>query len=673
MTFTEAKKRVQKLRDQIEELRYQYHVQNLPGVTDDVYDSLTRELRDLEKQFPELIDPDSSISRVAGKPLDKFVKLAHAIPMLSLNDAFSKEELAAWQKRISKLLPLTTKLEYFAELKLDGLAVSLIYENGYFVRGATRGDGRIGEDITQNLKTIQSVPLRLRGKNPPRLLEVRGEAVMGKKTWEALNAEQEKVGKPLFANTRNAAAGSLRQLDPGLAASRKLDFYAWDIAQLQDRKRVLQKHSEEHTLLKELGFKIVPYDMVGKTLADVEQFIDKVEKLRPDFPFGTDGVVVSVNQLALHEQLGVVGKAPRYMVAFKYPAEKATTKVLDIKVNVGRTGVLTPLAVFEPTLVAGSTISKATLHNMDQIERLDVRIGDTVIIQKAGDVIPEVVEVLLKLRTGKEKKFKMPQTCPVCAGRVERRESGDGKRSTVAYYCANPKCPAKNRRGMQHFVNVFEIYTVGPKILDRFQEEGLISDAADLFKLTREDLVGLERFGEKSADNIITSIYTHTEVSLARFLYALGIMHVGEQTAEDIAEHFGTLEKIMQANREQINAIPNIGPVVSASVAGFFHQKENLRYLEKLLKVGVKVITQAQRAAGKLTGKTFVLTGTLESLSRDEAKKKIKVLGGSTAESVSKNTSYVVAGNEPGSKLTKAQKLGVKVLEEKEFIELLKK
>ncbi|MCL5775371.1 MAG: NAD-dependent DNA ligase LigA [Patescibacteria group bacterium] len=685
MEKSEIKKRIEALRLQIEDLRYRYHVLDDPRVTDDVYDSLTRELRELEEKNPEFHDPLSPTNRVAGKPLDKFLKVRHDVRMLSLNDVFSKDELEAWENRIKKVLsasPDAVEPVYFAEIKFDGLAVSLIYKKGVLVRGATRGDGFIGEDITQNLKTIKSIPLKLRGENPPEFLEVRGEAIMTKKVLEQLNRKQEKEGKQLFANTRNAAAGSLRQLDSALTAERSLDFFAYDIADNPNSLGLINNHSFNptnthsglHENLRKFGFKTFPqYEMVAKDLKQAEELIRRVEKIRQSLPFGTDGVVVSVDQIALQKVLGVVGKAPRYMVAYKYPAEKATTIIKDIKVNVGRTGVLTPLAVFEPTLVAGSTISKATLHNMDQIERLDVRIGDTVVIQKAGDVIPEVVEVLPKMRSGKEKKFKMPKTCPVCGHLVEKREAGSKKSEvSVAYYCTNPKCPAKNRRFMQHFVSVLEIYEIGPKILDRFQEEGLISDAADIFALKKEDIQGLERFGEKSAENIITSINQHRQVSLPRFIYSLGILHVGEQTAEDLAAHFGSLEKLQAASLDEVNQIENIGPVVSRSVYEYFKDKENNRFIGNLFKNGVKVLKQAQKqAVGKLTGKTFVITGTLDTMSRDEAKSQIKRLGGKVTESVTKQTGYVVVGKEPGSKYEKAKKLGVNLLFEKDFKELI--
>ena len=671
MDKSEAKKRLEKLRLQIEDLRYKYHVLNDPNVTDDVYDSLGKELKDLEDAFPELSDPGSSTNRVAGKPLDKFLKVQHRTRMLSLQDVFSKEELRAWENRIRKLAP-NQPYNYFSELKLDGLAISLIYEQGVLVKGATRGDGFIGEDITQNLKTVHSIPLVMR-KPYPSYIEVRGEAVMRRSVWKDLNSRQEQAGKPLFANTRNAAAGSLRQLDSALTAERKLDFFAYDIAEIRNAKSEIKTHSDKHKLLRSLGFTVDQHELLSHDLAGVESFIDTIEKLRAGFDYGTDGVVISIDELDLQERLGVVGKAPRYMAAYKYPAEKATTQVLDVVWNVGRTGVLTPVALFKPTIVAGSTVSKATLHNVDQINRLGLKVGDTVIIQKAGDVIPEVVEVLLKMRDGREQNIKVPRNCPVCDGDVLQRTTGDKKGSSVAYFCSNAHCPAKNLRAMQHFVNAFEIYTVGPKILERFKEEGLISDAADLFTLKKGDIDGLERFGEKSADNIIKSIQDHASVKLSKFIYALGIVHVGEQTAEDLAAHFGSLDKLMDASLDEINIIENIGPVVAQSLSDYFRQKENQKFVSKLLGNGVVILKQeaSSKKSGKLSGKTFVITGTLDSLSRDEAKEKIKMLGGKVTESVSKQTSYVIVGSEPGSKKDKAEKLGVAILDEKMFLKLM--
>ncbi|MFA5932064.1 MAG: NAD-dependent DNA ligase LigA [Candidatus Paceibacterota bacterium] len=710
---SEDARRVKKLREEIARLRNAYHVENARNVTDDVYDSLTRELKELIKKYPEFSDLNAGENRVAGKALDKFVKVKHNIRMFSLNDVFSEEELFDWEKRVIKLLPprktlgVKESINYFCEVKFDGLAVSLIYENGKFIRGATRGDGFIGEDITENLKTINSIPLFLtpsashpplsissgkmeRGRGEvnsvPEYIEVRGEAVMSKKTFEKLNLKNKKEGKTLFANTRNAAAGSLRQLDPKLSAERKLDFFAYDIASSDAFTQDLllrnvdhsQKHTEEathsskHKLLKSLGFRVDEHEAICKNLNEVIIFIRKFEKIRPDFPYGTDGVVISVDSLKEQETLGTVGKAPRYMAAFKYPAERATTIVKDVKINVGRTGVLTPLALFEPTLVAGSRVSKATLHNMDQIERLDLRIGDTVVIEKAGDVIPKVVEVLTRMRNGKEKKVKMPEFCPVCRGKVEKKVLSET--SSVAYYCSNPKCSAKNERYLEHFVSVFGIYELGPKILRRFKDEGLITDAADIFTLEKEDIAPLERFGEKSAENIINEIEKRKHVSLSHFLWALGILHVGEETARDLALHFGTLENLIVSARQdlaEIDNIENIGPAVSKSVGNFLNDKNNLNFIKKLEKNGVTVEKEEKNKAGKFTDLSFVLTGTLSTMSREIAKEKILALGGKVVGSVSKNTSYVVAGEDPGSKLKTALKLGVKVLNEKEFLNML--
>lgn len=664
-------KRIINLRKQIEDLRYKYHVENDPHVTDDVYDALTRELHALENENPQY-KIENSIDRVAGTALDKFEKVKHKSRMLSLNDAFSKEEVIDWQKRIKKIIPNENHIEYFAELKFDGLAVSLIYENGIFVCGATRGDGFIGEDITENLKMIKSIPLtipslrkegieggRMKAEGENRM-EIRGEVVMSRETWKQLNKFNEKNNLPLFANTRNAAAGSLRQLDPKVAKERALDFFGWDIADTNGAPLVT--HSDKHKMLRDLGFILDNHEKKTNNINELFSFIDEVEKIREKFPYGTDGVVICVNDLSLQEEIGVVGKAPRYAIAYKYPAEKATTTVMGITVNVGRTGVLTPLAHFSPTLVAGSTVSKATLHNMDQIERLDIRVGDTVVIQKAGDVIPEVVEVLPKMRTGKEKKYKMPEACPACDSKVIKKD--------IFYYCTNKNCPGKDRRSMQHFVNAFEIYEIGPKILDRLKDEGLISDGADLFTLEIADLSGLERFGEKSAQNIISSVAMHKKVELWRFIYALGILHVGEQTAHDIADTFGVLSKIMNSTEEKINEIENIGPVVSHSVYEFFQDKKNQKFIAKLLENGVSPF-QTKGMSKKLAGKTFVLTGTLPTLSRDDAKKKILASGGKVSSSVSKNTTYVLSGENPGSKYDDAKKLGVKIIDEAEFLKIL--
>jgi DNA ligase (NAD+) len=732
MTRIEAKNRIEKLRRQIEELRYRYHVLDDPKTTDDVSDSLTRELKTLLQKYPEFADPNAPENRVAGKPLEKFVKVKHEVPMFSIGNVFSNAELLAWEKRNKKLLPpllnkergLGGEVDYFCELKFDGLAVSLIYENGKFIRGVTRGDGFIGEDITQNLKTIESIPLNLdplptsplagggeKRNEVPSYLEIRGEVIMKKSVLKKLNERNEKEGKPLFANSRNVAAGSLRQLDPKLAKERRLDFFAYEITQIKGRdwQQYLEKHSRKHELLNKLGLVVDQHSKKFSSLKNIPNFINEIAKLRDSLAFGIDGVVINIDDTKIFESLGVAGKDPRGIIAFKYPAERATTIVKDIKINVGRTGVLTPLAIFEPTLVAGSRVSKATLHNMDQIERLDLRIGDTVVIEKAGDVIPKVVEVLTRMRTGKEKKIKIPEYCPACGGKVEKKITTPDPSSTrrggnelpsppfgggvpkgrggssVAFYCINPKCPAKNEKYLEHFVSVFEIYELGPKILRRFKDEGLITDAADIFTLTKEDIVPLERFGEKSAENIINEIENKKKITLSKFLWALGILHVGEETARDLALHFGTLEKLIVSARQparphegaggdlaEIDSIENIGPAVSKSVIDYFQDKNNLNFIKKLEKNGVIVESyKLKTKSHKLSGLTFVLTGTLSQMSREIAKERIISLGGKVAGSVSKNTSYVVAGVESGSKLKNAEKLGVKVLSEKEFVNML--
>lgn len=708
MDKNEVHNRIKKLRSEIARLRNKYHVENAPDVTDEVYDSLTRELKELLKEYPEFENPNSPENRIGGKPLDKFKKVKHEVRMFSISNVFSADELFAWEKRNLKLLPPSSRLEYFCELKFDGLAISLIYENGKLSRGVTRGDGETGEDITQNLKTIKTIPLSLSAPFPPKV-EVRGEALMKKNVLKKLNDINEKEGKALFANSRNAAVGSLRQLDPKLAAERELDFFAYSVDQIMgdEWQKHADKHESKHKLMEKLGFAVDQHSRVCRDLKEVLKFVNDVSKIREKLPFGIDGVVININDTRTFESLGVAGKDPRGVTAFKYPAERATTVVKDVKINVGRTGVLTPLAIFEPTLVAGSTVSKATLHNMDQIERLDLRIGDTVVIEKAGDVIPKVVEVLTRMRTGKEKKVKMPTTCPACGGKVEKKiavreknsspllqplagtfrlQNSSRAQQSVAYYCVNPKCSAKNERYLEHFVSVFEIYELGPKVLRRFKDEGLITDAADIFTLEKSDIASMERFGEKSAENIINEIKNKKHIPFSRFLWALGILHVGEETARDLATYFGTLDKLISAasyNLNEIDNIENIGPAVLESVSQFFQDKNNLNFIKKLENNGVIIEKAEKKKKGKFTGLNFVLTGTLSAMSRDMAKEKIVSLGGKVVGSVSKNTSYVVAGVDSGrsgsespqarmrSKLTTAQKLGVKVLSEKDFLKLL--
>ena len=657
-----AEQRMKKLREEIETHARAYYELDAPSVSDAVYDSLVSELKTLDREYPELADPNFVIYRVGGRPLDVFIKAEHAHRMLSLSDAFSYDEVRAWETRIHKLLG-GADFHYFCELKLDGLAISLIYEDGVLVRGVTRGDGTVGEDVTQNVKTIGTIPLRIAHTGT---IEVRGEVVMSKATLARLNKHYAKVGKPLLANTRNAAAGSLRQLDSKITRERSLDFFAWDC--ITDEVGL---HSEKHVLLRKFGFPTANDEAICTTIEQIESFIESFEKKRDTFPYGTDGIVIQVNEVELQQQLGVVGKAPRYALAYKYPAEQATTTVTDITVQVGRTGVLTPLAHFTPTQVAGSTVSKATLHNMDQIERLGVRIGDTVIIQKAGDVIPEVVEVIINLRSGKEKKFSMPKHCPVCGGAVEKRES-QTRDATVAYYCTNTACPARNTRSIIHFVRMLDIYEVGPKIVEKLQDEGLISDAADLFYLTEADLAGLERLGEKSAKNIIDAITAKKNPPLDRLISALGIQHVGEETARDLATTFGIWDKFWKAKAFDFDVIPNIGPAVTASIIEYKNTVSSQTFVDKLFASGLKPQAAKKIEKGIFSGTIWVLTGTLPTLSRDEAKKIIIANGGKVSGSVSKNTSYVLAGESAGSKLDEAEKLNIKVIDEGDFLKMVK-
>lgn len=677
MERKEAQTRLAKLRDQITDLRFRYHVKNDPAVTDDIYESLIREAKALEKQYPEFAI-SQEFDRVAGAPLNVFTKVTHRTRMLSLNDVFSVEELKEWSARMERLLNSNAlrgaqglRHAYFAEVKLDGLAVALHYVQGQLVQAATRGDGFVGEDITENAKMVRTIPLQLRAPFPPNI-EIRGEIIMKKSVLAKLNAAQEKAGKPRFANTRNAAAGSVRQLDPALVKDRQLDFFAYDVVvETSAKEAEIKTHSDKHAFLRNLGMPVVSDEMRSDTVEGLLPFIEAIAKKRDTLPFNIDGIVISVDEIALQKVLGTVGKAPRYVVAYKYPAERVTTVVQDITVNVGRTGVLTPLAHFTPVVVAGSTVSKATLHNIDQIKRLDIRIGDTVVIQKAGDVIPEVVQVLSDLRSGKEKKFAMPKQCPACGFPVAQRAAQSKNEETVAFFCTNDDCPAKHTRGIIHFVHMIDIYEVGPKIIDRLQEEGLITDAADLFALTEADLSGLERFGQKSAQNIIAAIAKKKQPPLDRFIASLGIPNIGTETARDIALYFGSFEKFWNAKGEAFDSIENIGPAVVESIERYRDKVSSRRLIEKLFANGVKPQTMSiAKGKGIFSGMTVVLTGTLSTLSREKAKEIIQSQGGKVAGSVSAGTSLVVAGEKPGSKYTDAQKLGVKIVAEEEFLKM---
>ena len=672
---TEAKKRIEKLKKLINYHRYLYHVLNRQEISDAALDSLKHELYKLEQQFPELITLDSPTQRVAGKPLEGFKKVEHKVPMLSIEDIFSEEELRDWEDYFKKLTP--EKFDYFAELKIDGFAISLLYENGIFRVGSTRGTGRVGEDVTQNLKTIELIPLRLEihqklpnkeiEKRLEKLIEkgeieIRGEVYMNVKDFERLNKELGKKGEKTFANPRNLAAGSIRQLDPKLAASRPLKFLAYDIITDLGQK----KHSQEHEILKVLGFK-TDEGRKCKNLDETIEFWKEVAKKREKLPFQIDGVVINVNDNEIFQKLGVVGKSPRGVRAFKFSPKQATTIIEKIILQVGRTGAITPVAVLKPVEVGGVKISRATLHNEDEIKRLGLKIGDTVIVGRAGDVIPDVIQALPELRTGKEREFKMPKNCPVCGEKLEK-PAGE-----VVWRCKNPKCPARKREYFYHFVSrpAFDILGLGPKIIDRFLDEGLISDPADLFLLKEDDISHLERFAEKSAQNLINAIQSKKKINLAKFIYALGIRNVGEETAQDLAEYFGSFEKLEKANLEELQKIMDVGPVVAKSIYDFFQEKRNLKFVERFKKVGVEILEEKKPKYQPLKGKIFVLTGILETMAREEAKEKIRQLGGEISESVSKKTDFVIVGKEPGSKFQIAKNLGIETLNEKEFLALI--
>jgi len=682
---SQAKKRIEKLRKVINHHRYLYHVLDRQEISESALDSLKKELFDLEQAYPDLITPDSPTQRVAGKPLSKFKKTEHKKPMLSLQDGFSQEDIKAWEERLKRLLTEKEQkeLDYFAELKFDGLAVELVYRNGIFAVGATRGNGLVGEDVTQNLKTIEAIPLNIETSSSEKETVIRGEALISKKEFAKINKEQEKAGLPLYANPRNIAAGSIRQLDPKITASRKMDFFAWDLASDLGQKT----HNEKHQILKKLGFKTHPDNFSKRcsSLVEIFEFREYWLKHREKLPFEIDGLVVQVNDVGLFEKLGVAGKSPRAAIAFKFPLKEAQTIVEDIVVQVGRTGAITPLALLKPVSIGGTTVSRATLHNEDEIKRLGIKIGDTVIVGRAGDVIPDIIKVLPELRSGKEKLFHMPKTCSVCGTALVR------KGEDVIWRCPNLKCKARQRRYFYYFVSrpAFNIEGLGPQIINQLLDSGLISDPADLFSLTQTDLLNLERFAEKSSDNLIKSIQAGKHISLPRFIYALGINGVGEETSVLLAQKFlrqisnlksqisnlkvsEFLKEFQKFTLEELQEVQDIGPVVAKCLYDWFHEKQNTLFLAKLEKVGVIIENyKLQTANYKLSGKTFVLTGTLETMGREIAKEKIRNLGGDTSESVSKQTDYVVVGENPGSKLTKAQRLGVKTLTEKQFLEII--
>lgn len=671
LSKSEVKVRIEKLGKVIDELRYKYHVLNDPTVTDADYDSLMKELVGLEQKYPEFLDPNSPSQKIGGEPVKKFKTVKHKHPMLSLNDAFDDAELKSWFDRAARLVGEEPILNsgFYCELKMDGLAVSLIYKDGELDYALTRGDGKVGEDVTSNIKTIKSIPLKLRQESKyfslakGKTIEIRGEVYMPTSSFEALNKERAEKGEPLFANPRNAAAGSIRQLDPKISASRNLNFMGYALIGVDT-----ETHEEEHKIISDLGLPSNGHNKYCRNLDQIVKLWHEWEKVRSKLPYQIDGMVINIDNEKLFQKLGVVGKAPRGAIAFKWPAEEVTTIIEDIEVRVGRTGVLTPTAHFKPVVVAGSTVSRATLHNQDEIDKKDIRIGDTVVIRKAGDIIPEVVKSISELRTGKERKFKMPATCPMCGGKVERKEG------EAAFRCLNKKCFAVEFRSLEHFVSktAFDIDGLGPKILEKLLTEGLIHDASDLFTLKMGDLEPLERFAEKSAQNAIDSIEQSKSITLARFIYALGIRNVGEQTAIDLAEKYHTIENLIAASSEDLNSIYDVGPVVAKSIYEYFKDEKNIHFVKNLLENGVRIqkVEKKEVKAGVLD-KTFVFTGGLDSMTRDDAKALVRKFGGNVSESVSNKIDYVVAGESTGSKYEKAKRLGVTIISEKEFLKLI--
>ncbi|MCI3197548.1 NAD-dependent DNA ligase LigA [Bacillus sp. HU-1818] len=663
-----AKRRAEDLRSTINQYSYEYYTLDEPSVPDSEYDKLMQELLALEEEYPDLRTPDSPTQRVGGAVIDAFQKVRHGTPMLSLGNAFNAEDLRDFDRRVRQAVG--DDVAYNVELKIDGLAVSLRYEDGYFVRGATRGDGTTGEDITENLKTIRNIPLKMKRNLS---IEVRGEAYMPKRSFEALNEERLKKEEEPFANPRNAAAGSLRQLDPKIAAKRNLDIFVYSIAELDEMG--VDSQSQGLDFLDEIGFKT---NQERKKCGTIDEVIDMIEELqakRADLPYEIDGIVVKVDSLDQQEELGFTAKSPRWAIAYKFPAEEVVTTLLDIELNVGRTGVITPTAVLEPVKVAGTTVQRASLHNEDLIREKDIRILDKVVIKKAGDIIPEVVNVLTEQRTGEEKEFNMPTTCPECESELVRIEG------EVALRCINPECPAQIREGLIHFVsrNAMNIDGLGERVITQLFQEKLVRNVADLYKLTKERVIQLERMGEKSTDNLISSIQKSKENSLERLLFGLGIRFIGSKAAKTLAMHFETLDHLKKATKEELLAVDEIGEKMADAVITYFQKEEMIELLDELEQLGVNTLykgpkkVKVEDSDSYFAGKTIVLTGKLEELSRNDAKAQIEALGGKLTGSVSKNTDLVIAGEAAGSKLTKAEELNIEVWNEEQLLGELKK
>jgi DNA ligase (NAD+) len=666
--INKVKQRIEELRETINYHNYRYYVLDSPEISDAEYDELMRELKQLETEHPELVTPNSPTQRIGAPPVEAFGVVEHPQPLLSLANAFSYEELAAWHKRASNLLA-GRQFDLVSEPKIDGLAVALTYVDGLLVTGATRGDGYRGENITQNLRTVRSIPLSVPREAPPRF-EVRGEVYLPKAGFKKLNEERAKEGLPLFANPRNAAAGSVRQLDSGITAKRPLDIFIYALGWAEG-KAVPDTHWEIMQYLKSLGFKINPNIALCHALDETEKYYQSWVEGREDFPYEADGMVVKVNPVALQQELGTVAHEPRWAIAYKFPAIQGTTRLIDIGINVGRTGSLNPYAILDPVRVGGVVISQAALHNEEDIHRKDIRIGDWVIVQRAGEVIPEIVGPVISRRTGEERIFSIPSRCPVCGSEVIKPEG------EAMHRCTNTACPSQALEKIKHFVSrgAMDIDGVGEKLCQALFEDGLVKDAADLYYLTKEQLLGLERMADKSVSNVLNSIERSKNRPLARVIFALGILHVGEQYAELLSEEFYSIDRLGEANQEELSTLPSIGPKIAESIVAFFRQEGNKQIIKKLRKAGVRLergeVEEAKPEELPLVGLEFVLTGKLETFPRLEAETKIKALGGKASSDVTKKTSYVVVGVDPGSKLAKAEKLGVKKLNEAEFLNLL--
>ena len=684
MNEKEAIKELEKLREEINYHNHRYYILDSPVISDAEYDRLFKKLQELENNFPHLITPDSPTQRVGAMPLDEFKTIAHTIPMLSLNNANNVEEAREFDERVKRFLETKEEIEYVAEPKMDGLAIELVYVDGLFTAGSTRGDGYTGEDVTLNLRTVKSIPLRLLNKTVekvkvegektlplpiPARLEVRGEVFIPIKEFERLNREREERGEPAFANPRNAAAGSIRQLDSKITAMRPLDIYCYGIGALEGAK--FKTHWEILHTLKGWGLKVNPFIKICKGIDEVIKYHEDMEEKRDRIPYELDGVVVKVNSLDLQDRLGILTRSPRWAVAYKFKARQESTKVMDIIVGVGRTGALTPVAILEPVEVGGVTVERATLHNQDEVDRKDVRVGDTVVVQRAGDVIPEVVMVIKEKRTGSEKPFRLPEKCPLCGSAVV-------KEGAIHRCTGGLSCPAQLKEGIRHFAakRAMNIEGLGDKHIDQFVEKGVIKDVADLYSLKKEDIAELERWADKSAQNLLDQIEKSKDTTLARMIYALGIRQVGEHMAKVLANNFGSLDELMKASYDNLMEIHEIGPETAESIVTFLKEGHNRNVIEKLKRAGVKfprspLFQRGVRGDLRFKGKQFVLTGTLSGFTRGEAKELIESLGGRITSSVSKNTDYVIAGAEPGSKYDKAVELGIKILNEEEFKDLL--